>query len=114
MTDRDVIAWARAFAEDTAETATPTSLHRVAVAANLRRLADLAQKGAEDWQPIATAPMVPIAEHGPRTDYLLFDGDNNQEVVAYWDDAWTSSETGEVIAGATLWRPLPTPPGGER
>jgi hypothetical protein len=57
MTDRDVIAWARAFAEDTAETATPTSLHRVAVAANLRRLADLAEKGASGWQPIATAPL---------------------------------------------------------
>ena len=108
MTDREIIAWAKHVAD------VYTNEPDLSLSTRYRRLADLAQKGAEDWQPIATAPMVPIAEHGPRTDYLLFDGDNNQEVVAYWDDAWTSSETGEVIAGATLWRPLPTPPGGER
>lgn len=96
MTDRDVIAWAR----DMAEALSPSNADSTIFA----RLADLAEKGAEDWQPIASAPMGTRVILGGKG--LVFTGE-----VAY--ARGPVDEDGSTQT-ATHWRPLPAPPGGER
>lgn len=89
MTDRDVIAWARDWAE--AATGDAAEIYR--------RLADLAEKATEDWQPIATAPMgrsLFVSAHGD-----VFVG--HKRPTGLWCNGLKRS--------ATLWRPLPAPPG---
>ena len=108
MSDRDVIAWARDWAE-TLESfgRKPTAEKYRATAEKYRRLADLAEKGAEGWLPIASAPLdgseVLFVAHGE-----VYQG--------RWDKRekmWRSAR-GLLFGIATHWRPLPAPPGGER
>jgi len=95
MSDRDVIAWARQYGALSAMMGDDDG-------GKLRRLADLAEKGAEDWQPIATAPMgrsLFVSAHGD-----VFVG--HKRPTGLWCNGLKRS--------ATHWRPLPAPPGGER
>ncbi len=98
MTDRDVIAWARRYSLACARTGNTDSAEKY------RRLADLAEKGAEDWQPIVTAPMGTRVILGGKG--LVFTGE-----VAY--ARGPVDEDGSTQT-ATHWRPLPAAPGGER
>jgi hypothetical protein len=93
MSDRDVIAWARQYGALSAMMGDDDG-------GKLRRLADLAEKGAEDWQPIATAP---------DGDVLLCRGAAvGVGHVAGNNVAW------QLPGTPTHWRPLPALPGGER
>lgn len=98
MSERDVIAWAR----HTAETVDAADL--TASARFLRRLADLAEKGAEDWQPIASAPRDTRIILG--AEGHVFTGEVTSGIGPVDDDGRRQN--------ATHWRPLPAPPGGER
>jgi hypothetical protein len=129
MTDRDVIAWAR----DWAEAATGDA------ALIYRRLADLAEKGAtlldcgqngvcatahgcmrhwaernrelvaesaaEDWQPIATAPL--------DTRVLLLNDEGYVFTGEVYDGIGPLDDQG-CRREATYWRYPPAPPGGGR
>lgn len=103
MSDRDVIAWARQYGAISAMMGDDDG-------GKLRRLADLAEKGAEDWQPIASAPESTLRATKDR--YLLFLSRNGQQFVGY---RWKGDTLRDgMIRDATHWRPLPAPPGGER
>ena len=117
-TDRDVIAWARESAKALESFGRkPTAEKYRATAEKYRRLADLAEKGAEDWQPIASAPLdtrillcaendVFVGQRWPRiTEW-------GQPVPIHGSTVVVNERGQERIA--THWRPLPAPPGGER
>ena len=100
MSDRDVIAWARRSADIWEQK------HGAAagIVAQYRRLADLAEKGAEDWQPIASAPRDTRIILG--AEGHIFTGEVTSGIGPVDDDGRRQN--------ATHWRPLPAPPGGER
>ena len=104
MTDRDVIAWARQYGALAAMMGDDD-------AAKLRRLADLAEKGAEDWQLRASN-----SELEARIEQL-------QEVLADRYESALKAEVSRVEEAASATRAkveqllreyLPAPPGGER
>ncbi len=98
MSDRDVIAWARMLGDAWHQLFGDDSK----AAYRFRRLADLAEKGAEDWQPIALAPMgrsLFVSAHGD-----VFVG--HKRPTGLWCNGLKRT--------ATHWRPLPAPPGDER
>lgn len=98
MTDRDIIAWARSFA-----TACDSTLSGSAeMAAKLRRLAELAEKGSRGWQPIATAP------RGPR---VLLLGEEDHIFTGQVADCIGPMDDHGYPQEATHWIPLPAPPG---
>lgn len=103
MTDRDVIAWARAKAGAIGETSFGS-----AISTSLRRLADLAEKGAEDWQDATTAH--------PKDDRdVLLCGGNGPTRIGYFSHiGYTWCDKSGREDRPTHWRPLPAPPGGER
>jgi len=96
MTDTEIIAWARMLGDTWHQLFGDDSK----AAYRFRRLADLAEKGAEDWQPIVTAP------GNYDTVELVVRGFHNGV-------DWVEAGTNRVIR-PTHWRPLPAPPGGER
>ena len=93
VNDRDVIAWARQYGALSAMMGDDDG-------GKLCRLADLAEKGAEDCQPIASAP---------DGDALMCRG----TVVGVGNVAG-NSVAWQLPGTPTHWRPLPAPPGGER
>lgn len=100
MSDRDVIAWAR----DMAEALSPSNADSTIFA----RLADLAEKGAEDWQDATTAH--------PKDDRdVLLCGGNGPTRIGYFSHiGYTWCDKSGREDRPTHWRPLPAPPGGER
>lgn len=99
MTDAEIIAWARDWADELA------SARQFSQEARYRRLADLAEKGG--WQPIATAPL-------DGSDVLFVShGDVYQGRWDKRENMWRS-DRGLLLGVATHWQPLPAPPGGGR
>ena len=102
MSDRDVIAWARQYGALSAMMGDDDGV-------KLRRLAELAEKGAEDWQPIASAPADSLVMLADKYTLRIFVGckrpDGETQVIY---------EEGSEPMRATHWRPLPAPPGGGR
>ena len=95
-TDRYAIKWAR----DMAGELSPSNAN----SATFTRLANLAEKGAEDWQPIASAPRDTRIILG--AEGHVFTGEVTSGIGPVDDDGRRQN--------ATHWRPLPAPPGGER
>ena len=101
MTDREIIAWAKHVAD------VYTNEPDLSLSTRYRRLADLAERAAEDWQPIATAP--------EDTDVLVWDAANEFVMMGHHRKQRWYGTTGMLRAAKpTHWRPLPAPPGGER
>ena len=107
MTDREVIAWARDWADQLAGARQFTQEEKY------RRLADLAEKGAEDWQPIATAPEStdPMGKH--EIELLVSDPHEGITIAVRRLGWWYEVATDDRLF-PTHWRPLPALPGGER
>lgn len=135
MTDADVIAWARRYALACSRTGNPVSAERYRRLADLaekgatlldcgqdgvcatapgcvRHWAErnrelVAERAAEDWQPIATAPL-----DGSQVLFVAH-GDVYQGRWDKREGMWRSAR-GLLFGIATHWRHLPAPPGGER
>ena len=101
MTDREVIAWAKHVAD------VYINEPDLTLSTRYRRLADLAEKATEDWQPIASAP--------EETDVLVWDA-AAEFIMTGWHKGQRWHGTSRMLRprNPTLWRPLPAPPGGER
>lgn len=100
MTDREAIEWARRLAAGPWKEGSVTQQR-------YSRLADLAERGAEGWQPIATAPM-----NG--TEVLLW-RDADGIAIGYYDPQFCGNGQwwcgGGFLSGEpTHWRLLPEPP----
>lgn len=102
MTDRDVIAWAKHVAD------VYTNEPDLTLSTRYRRLADLAEKGAEDWQDATTAH--------PKDDRdVLLCGGNGPTRIGYFSHiGYTWCDKSGREDRPTHWRPLPAPPGDER
>ena len=98
MTDREIIAWARQYGA-------LSTMMGDSDGAILRRLADLAEKGASGWQPIATAPL--------DTRVLLLNDEGYVFTGEVYDGIGPLDDQG-CRREATYWRYPPAPPGGGR
>ena len=109
MSDAEIIAWAKHVAY------VYTNEPDLSLSTRYRRLAGLAEKGAEDWQPIATAPESTwdSERRGQRELLLSVDGSVR---IGFREEGFSYVRNGEDSekVDATHWRPLPAPPGGER
>lgn len=136
MTDRDVIAWAKHVADVYTNEPDPRLSARYRHLAGLAEMAitllDCGQEGpcatapgcmrhwaernrelvaeraAEDWQPIATVPEDSMILLGDRLTLRVFVGCYRNGVTLLVSDGRAEPEP------ATHWRPLPAPPGGGR
>lgn len=99
MTDREIIAWAKHVAD------VYTNEPDLSLSARYRRLADLAEKGASGWQPIATAPL--------DTRVLLLNDEGYVFTGEVYDGIGPLDDQG-CRREATYWRYPPAPPGGGR
>jgi hypothetical protein len=107
MSDAEIIAWAKHVAD------VYTNEPDLTLSTRYRRLADLAEKATEDWQPIASAPEStdPMGKH--QIELLVSDPYEGITIAVRRLGWWYEAATDDRLF-PTHWRPLPAPPGGER